>query len=168
MSHAHSTESVTFTCADGTPLHGHFVRAQGDATPGLPVLLCPATGVKQHYYLRFVNWLAHQGHDVLVFDYRGIGLSLHGRLKDCKATLAEWGQQDQVAALEWLLARTGQSQALLLGHSAGGQRLGSLQRCGQQVARQGLARGLVHGGAQSLAPPRPPPAHGLERWPRPR
>lgn len=126
MSHAHSTESVTFTCADGTPLHGHFVRAQGDATPGQPVLLCPATGVKQHYYLRFVNWLAHQGHDVLVFDYRGIGLSLKGRLKDCKATLAEWGQQDQVAALEWLLARTGQPQALLLGHSAGGQMIGLL------------------------------------------
>ena len=117
-------ERVEITCADGVRLHGHFVRGRPDAPAGLPVLLSPATGVKQHYYLRFVHWLAQQGHDVLVFDYRGIGLSLHGPLKHCRASLAEWGQQDQVAALEWLLQRTGSAQALLLGHSAGGQMIG--------------------------------------------
>jgi len=118
-------ERVEVTCADGVRLQGHFVPASG-GTPGLPVLLSPATGVKQHFYLRFVTWLAAQGHDVLVFDYRGVGLSLHGRLKDSKATLAEWGQQDQVAALDWLLRRTGSDKALLLGHSAGGQMIGLL------------------------------------------
>lgn len=117
-------ERVEITCADGVRLHGHFVRRRPEAPAGLPVLLSPATGVKQHYYLRFVHWLAKQGHDVLVFDYRGIGLSLHGPLQRCRATLAEWGQQDQVAALEWLLQRTGCEQALLLGHSAGGQMIG--------------------------------------------
>ena len=119
-------ERVEITCADGVRLLGHFVRSRSDAPAGLPVLLSPATGVKQHYYLRFVHWLAQQGHDVLVFDYRGIGLSLHGPLQHCRATLAEWGQQDQVAALEWLLQRTGSEQALLLGHSAGGQMIGLL------------------------------------------
>lgn len=116
---------VEITCADGVRLQGHFVRASG-GTPGLPVLLSPATGVKQQFYLRFVTWLAAQGHDVLVFDYRGVGLSLQGRLKDNKATLAEWGQQDQVAALDWLLRHTGSDKALLLGHSAGGQMIGLL------------------------------------------
>ena len=127
-------ERVEITCADGVRLLGHFVRSRSDAQAGLPVLLSPATGVKQHYYLRFVHWLAQQGHDVLVFDYRGIGLSLHGPLQHCRATLAEWGQQDQVAALEWLLQRTGSEQALLLGHSAGGQMIGLLPNH-QRVAR---------------------------------
>jgi predicted alpha/beta hydrolase len=127
-------ERVEITCADGVRLLGHFVRSRSDAPAGLPVLLSPATGVKQHYYLRFVHWLAQQGHDVLVFDYRGIGLSLHGPLQHCRATLAEWGQQDQVAALEWLLQRTGSEQALLLGHSAGGQMIGLLPNH-QRVAR---------------------------------
>lgn len=120
-----ASERIEITCADGVRLHGHFLPANG-GTPGLPVLLSPATGVRQHFYLRFATWLAAQGHDVLVFDYRGVGLSLHGPLKDCRATLAEWGQQDQVAALEWLAQRTGSEQVLLLGHSAGGQMIGLL------------------------------------------
>jgi predicted alpha/beta hydrolase len=67
-----------------------------------------------------------KGHDVLVFDYRGIGLSLQGALKDCRASLQEWGQQDQVAAINWLVQRTGAKKVLLLGHSAGGQMIGLL------------------------------------------
>lgn len=120
-----NAEPVRITCADGVGLQGHFIQASG-GSPDLPVLLSPATGVRQHFYLRFAQWLAAQGHDVLVFDYRGIGLSLQGPLRECRATLQEWGQQDQVAALNWLLQRTGQAQALMLGHSAGGQMLGLL------------------------------------------
>src|SRR3990167_597544 len=118
-------DPFTIPCADAGRLQAHFLPASG-GQPGLPVLLSPATGVRQHFYLRFATWLAAQGHDVLVFDYSGVGLSLHGPLKDCRATLAEWGQQDQVAALEWLAQRTGSEQVLLLGHSAGGQMIGLL------------------------------------------
>lgn len=119
---------VHITCQDGTPLTGHYLPAHGarQAASELPVLICPATGVKQHFYLRFATWLAEQGHDVLVFDYRGIGLSLQGPLKHHPATLSEWGQQDQVAALDWLVQRTDHAQVLLLGHSAGGQMMGLL------------------------------------------
>lgn len=121
-------QTIDITCQDGTRLKGHFLPAHAgqQAATHDPVLLCPATGVKQHFYLRFATWLAEQGHDVLVFDYRGIGLSLHGPLKDSRATLAEWGQQDQVAALDWLVRRTGREQVLLIGHSAGGQMMGLL------------------------------------------
>jgi len=125
---AHSAQPISFICQDGTRLHGHFVPAQREAQSEalMPVLICPATGVKQHFYLRFASWLAAQGHDVMVFDYRGIGLSQQGPLKHNRATLAEWGQQDQVAAIDWLLQHTGQAQVLLLGHSAGGQMMGLL------------------------------------------
>lgn len=121
-------EPVDITCQDGTRLKGHFLSASAgqQAAAHTPVLLCPATGVKQHFYLRFATWLARQGHDVLVFDYRGIGLSLQGRLRDSRATLTEWGQQDQVAALDWLVQRTGASKVALIGHSAGGQMIGLL------------------------------------------
>src|SRR5690606_25145207 len=118
-------ERVTIQCVDGTPLQGHFLLATGGLSH-LPVLLSPATGVKQQFYLRFAAWLAQQGHDVLVFDYRGIGLSLQGPLRDSRALLQDWGQQDQVAAIDWLLQRTRQEQVLLLGHSAGGQMVGLL------------------------------------------
>ncbi len=123
-----SAERIEIVCADGVRLCGHFLPAFGRQRPAteMPVLLCPATGVRQHFYLRFAAWLAEQGSDVLVFDYRGIGLSLHGPLKHCRATLAEWGQQDQVAALDALLRRTGSEQVALLGHSAGGQMIGLL------------------------------------------
>ena len=121
-------QAIEITCQDGTALKGHFLPAHAgrQAATHAPVLLCPATGVKQHFYLRFATWLAEQGHDVLVFDYRGVGLSLHGKLRDSRATLAEWGQQDQVAALSWLVQRTGHDKVLLLGHSAGAQMIGLL------------------------------------------
>lgn len=118
-------EPVEIACADGQRLRGHFIPAAGERG-GLPVLISPATGVKQHFYLRFARWLASQGHDVLVFDYRGIGLSLEGPLAQCRATLAEWGQVDQVAAIDWLLARSGAQSLVLVGHSAGGQMIGLL------------------------------------------
>lgn len=121
---AHQTAEII--CGDGYRLHGHFLPRAAGTSAGLPVLISPATGVRQHFYLRFARWLAAQGHDVLVFDYRGIGLSLHGSLRDCKATLADWGQQDQVAAIDWLLNRTGAEQIVIIGHSAGGQMIGLL------------------------------------------
>lgn len=123
-----SLQPIDIDCLDGTRLTGHFFappHAQG-VTSAAPVLLCPATGVRQHFYFNFARWLAERGHKVLVFDYRGIGMSLTGPLKFSQATLADWGQQDQVAALNWLVRETGQQQVLLLGHSAGGQMIGLL------------------------------------------
>ena len=118
-------EPVTLACADGERLQGHFFAGRGDAAAA-PVLISPATGVRQQFYWRFADWLASQGHPTLVFDYRGIGLSLQGRLADSRARLVDWGLLDQVAALQWLLARSGAAQVVLVGHSAGGQMMGLL------------------------------------------
>lgn len=118
--------AITITCQDGTPLVGHFFAPMATGAVRMPVLLAPATGVKQQFYFGFAQWLAKQGHAVLVFDYRGIGLSLQGRLRDCTATLAQWGQQDLPAAIDWLLAHTQAAQLVLVGNSVGGQMMGLL------------------------------------------
>lgn len=120
-------EAITLNCPDGVALAGHFfARSHANTSNELPVLIAPATGVKQQFYFRFAQWLSQQGHDVLVFDYRGIGLSLHGPLKACRASLVQWGQQDQRTAIDWLLHRTGAAQLVLVGNSAGGQMMGLL------------------------------------------
>lgn len=118
-------EPMDIVCEDGTRLAGRFFARAGGAGPASrPVLIAGATGVPQQFYRRFAAWLAAQGHDVLTFDYRGIGLSLHGPLRHCRARLLDWGRLDIPAALDALLARTGAAQAVLLGHSAGAQMLG--------------------------------------------
>lgn len=126
-------EPVELVCADGQRLQAHVFAARGEPQ-AQPVLLSPATGVKQHFYWRFADWLAGHGYEVLVFDYRGIGLSLEGKLSACKAQLLDWGRLDQVAALQYLLERSGADQALLLGHSAGGQMIGLLPKH-ERIAR---------------------------------
>jgi predicted alpha/beta hydrolase len=130
-------QRLTITCQDGQTLQGHWLPAP--QRQGLPVLLSPATGVKQHFYLRFARWLCAQGHDVLVFDYRGIGLSLQGRLADSSATLVQWGALDQAAALQTLLHLSGQDQAVIVGHSAGGQMIGLLHNHARVARVVGVA-----------------------------
>lgn len=118
-------EAMTVTCADGQRLQAHWFGARGEVHPH-PVLISPATGVRQQFYWRFADWLASQGHHVMVFDYRGIGLSLDRPLAGHPAQLVEWGQQDQVAAIQAVLQRSGATQLVLVGHSAGAQMIGLL------------------------------------------
>ncbi len=118
-------EPVTIVCADHQRLRGHFFAPRGAARP-LPVLIAPATGVRQQFYWRFADWMAERGHAVLVFDYRGIGLSRDVPLAASKARLVDWGRQDIVAALQCLLDRTRAPKAVLVGHSVGGQMIGLL------------------------------------------
>ncbi|OKB68541.1 alpha/beta hydrolase [Serratia marcescens] len=116
-------DAIRFIAADGCMLSGsYFPASSGDKTP---VLICPATGVKQGFYYAFAQWLSEQGHSVLVFDYRGIGASLaEPHVRYSKARKQDWGEQDMPAALNWLLSKTAAQQAHLIGHSAGAQLVG--------------------------------------------
>lgn len=118
-----SFENVTITCTDGYRLSGRFYQSK-HPTQNLPILVCPATGITQGFYHNFIEWITTQGSDVLVFDFRGIGESLQGKLSDSNASIQDWGQLDIPAAIETLLNKTNQKQVILLGHSAGGQLLG--------------------------------------------
>ncbi len=116
-------ENITIICADQYPLSARFYAAQ-TKKPSNAILICPATGITQTFYHAFAEWLSVQGHPVLTFDFRGIGSSLHGRLKDSNASIQDWGQLDIPAAIDMLIQKTHQDQVTLIGHSAGGQLLG--------------------------------------------
>lgn len=116
-------EELNIVCADQYTLSARFYAAQTHSTHS-PVLICPATGITKGFYHHFASWLSEQGYPVLVFDFRGIGNSLHGRLKDSTASIQKWGQLDIPAAIDTLIEKTGAPSIHLLGHSAGGQLLG--------------------------------------------
>ena len=116
-------EALNITCKDGYRLSARFYAAQTKQHEH-PVLICPATGITKQFYNSFASWLSEQGYDVLVFDFRGIGDSLHGPLSKSTASIVQWGQLDIPAAVDALLQKTSAAQVILLGHSAGGQLLG--------------------------------------------
>lgn len=86
-------ELFKILCDDGVDLVGCFyprtlaVESSTGGVPHLPVLIAGATDVPQQFYRGFAAWLAAHGHDVLTFDYRGIGLSRQGALKHSQAGL---------------------------------------------------------------------------------
>ena len=117
-------ESFTIRCKDGYSLGARFYTRSATQKKNYPILICPATGITQKFYQAFAEWLITQGYDVLSFDFRGIGCSLHGPLSQSKASIVNWGQLDIPAAIETLLYKTQADQVILVGHSAGGQLLG--------------------------------------------
>lgn len=118
-----SYESFWMSCKDDYQLAAQFYSAQ-DHTKPYPILICPATGITKNFYHAFAEWLSKQGYSVLSFDFRGIGESLHGPLKNSKASINDWGIYDIPAAIETLLERTQAEKVIIVGHSAGGQLLG--------------------------------------------
>lgn len=118
-----SVESFWISCKDGYQLAAQFYPIEHPDKP-YPVLICPATGITKNFYHAFAEWLNQQGYQVLSFDFRGIGESLHGSLKDSTASINDWGIYDIPAAIEALLNRTQAEKIIIVGHSAGGQLLG--------------------------------------------
>ncbi|MBJ9955773.1 alpha/beta hydrolase family protein [Acinetobacter courvalinii] len=118
-----SVESFWISCKDSYQLAAQFYPVLNSDKP-YPILICPATGITKNFYHAFAQWLNQQGYPVLSFDFRGIGESLHGALKDSTASINEWGMYDIPAAIEALLNRTQAEKVIIVGHSAGGQLLG--------------------------------------------
>ena len=106
-------ETLTLQCQDGYNLSARFYAAISESKE-LPVLVCPATGITKQFYHQFCVWLQAQGYAVMVFDFRGIGDSLAGPLKNSKASIVQWGQLDIPAAIDTLLARTHAEKVTLL------------------------------------------------------
>jgi predicted alpha/beta hydrolase len=111
---------LSILAADGVAFAGHWHTGRaGSAARRGTIVLAPATGVPQGFYLRFAQWLATQGVDVLRFDFRGIAASRPERLRGFAADFSHW-TLDLDAALKLALERTGAGKVSLVGHSIGG------------------------------------------------
>lgn len=111
--------AVVLPAEDGCNLAARHYPAR--AEPRGVVLIVPAMGVAQTYYSALAEWLAGQGWHVLSFDYRGIGLSRQGSLRNLKADVLDWARLDCAAAVDAAAALAAGKPVCWLGHSLGGQ-----------------------------------------------
>jgi predicted alpha/beta hydrolase len=109
------------------------------ADPRGAALIVPAMGVTQGYYASFAGWLAEQGFLVATFDYRGIGRSRNGRMRDERATIVDWATTDCAAMVEAVAARAPGRPLTWIGHSLGGQILAFLPA----PARARIAKAVI-------------------------
>jgi alpha-beta hydrolase superfamily lysophospholipase len=109
-----SYEDVYFNSADGTRLHGWFIPALGE-TRGVVLHVHGNTG-KLEYNLGGTLWLPRAHYAVLMFDYRGYGLS------DDKKPAPKALMEDTQAAIAYLKSRqdTAVQKPLILAQSLGG------------------------------------------------
>jgi predicted alpha/beta hydrolase len=106
---------------------GHEISAELFAPDGEPrgaALIVPAMGVTQAFYRALASWLAGQGFLTATFDYRGMGRSRRGRLRDVDATVVDWAVVDCAAMVDAMAARAPGKPLTWIGHSLGGQLLG--------------------------------------------
>lgn len=110
--------------ADGVALAARWYEPAGPARA--VALISPATGVPQRYYRHFAAWLTSRGYAVLSYDYRGIGESRRGALRQDRSRMRDWALKDMPAALAAANARCEREglPLLLVGHSFGGNAIG--------------------------------------------
>lgn len=106
-------EAIKFESSDGTPLTGIFFPPEGDPKATVVHFHGNAQNMTSHY--AYSAWLAKEGYNVFIFDYRGYGASggkptLDGVVMDGKAALRH--------ALK--LPGASPSRIVILGQSLGG------------------------------------------------
>ncbi|MEO8019152.1 MAG: alpha/beta fold hydrolase [Pseudomonadota bacterium] len=108
---------------DGRELRAHWLIA---AQRRGVMVLNGATGFPQSFYFKLSQYAATRGYDVLLYDYRGMGLSAPADLATETARMSDWGLLDMRAALDAAAERAQDQPVVTLGHSIGGQFLGLL------------------------------------------
>jgi predicted alpha/beta hydrolase len=111
---------VEIAADDGYEL-GATVFSPSVPQPHAPVtIIAGATGVPRSFYARFATFLAQHGRIAVTFDYRGIGGSLHGPIRQSKARFRDWGVLDIPGVLAWAAATYPGHPIHWTGHSYGG------------------------------------------------
>ncbi len=128
--------------APGITLAGSLHRDGNVAAAGTVVLINSAMGMPRGFYTPLANFLAGEGIDTLTWDYRGIGDSVKGSVKNTPSSIHDWGEQDLPAMIDWLRARYPKRRLVIVAHSVGGQILG-------MTPKTNLADRLVMIGSQS-------------------
>lgn len=117
-------EPITFPAVDDYELHGQYWGHERNRSIGA-VLINGATGLKCSYYSNYAQYLSSKGFNVLIFDYRGVGLSRPKDIRSINATKRDWGLYDTEGAILKLIQLTTENQPLVaVCSSIGGFTLG--------------------------------------------
>jgi predicted alpha/beta hydrolase len=108
---------------DGRELTAHWFAAP--QRRGV-IVFNGATGFRQSFYFKLAQYASARGYDVLLYDYRGIGLSAPADLAADNSRMSDWGLLDMRAALDAGAVRAQGLPVVTFGHSVGGQFLGLL------------------------------------------
>ena len=135
--------SLTFKTEDGAELVGRLYCP--DTRPFVALVLNGATGVLQTFYTHFARWLAaERGIACLTYDYRDIGRSWSGPMRDSVADMSDWGIRDQVAARRAMRRAVPDVPLWMLGHSLGAMLLPNQPETDDIARVIGVASGMVH------------------------
>jgi predicted alpha/beta hydrolase len=115
---------IQFPARDGRLIGGELF---GEEQPRACAIVAGAMAVPARFYRPYARYLSSTGLAVLTVDYRGIGASRSGPLKDDPATFHDWGEQDLGGAVDFLQERFPGLPLHWVGHSAGGQLMGLLE-----------------------------------------
>ena len=117
--------AIELSADDGHALAGHLWRHAQRATQPRPVVIInAATSVRCQYYARFAQYLFNAGADVVIYDYRGIGVSRAGSIKSSRAGWLDWGERDFEAILQYATTAFPSQPIHVVGHSVGGVLIG--------------------------------------------
>ena len=117
---------------DGYELGGLLCGVGGDK-PQRVAVLHPGAGIPAASYRRFAMFLAQSGIPVLLYDYRGIGLSRPRSLRGFRATVEDWAEYDCTGAIAWLQQRFPGVQMIGIAHSIGALLVGGARNAAQQA-----------------------------------
>lgn len=124
-------DEVRIPAHDGYELGGLLCSMPGVKPPRVAVLH-PGAGIRCMSYRRFALFLAQSGIPVLLYDYRGIGLSRPRALRGFRATVEDWAEYDCTGAIAWLQQRFPESSVVGMAHSIGALLVGGARNARQQ------------------------------------
>jgi predicted alpha/beta hydrolase len=129
----------TIVAKNGCTIRAAFF--QPDGVPKAAVLIVPAMGVNQNYYIPCAAWLSSQGYLAATFDYSGIGRSNNGDIRKLKLTIVDWARFDCDAMIASVSAAAPNRPLYWLGHRLGGQILGFVPDSGRITKAVTIAAG---------------------------
>ena len=120
--HASSTvisREIEIPAQDSRVLAATLYEALTSADEPITVIAGGA-GIPRRYYGRFATYLAERGRPTVTFDYRDIGGSRHGSLKNTKVGMRDWCVLDVPGVIAWAKREYPDRPLHWVGHSMGG------------------------------------------------
>src|SRR5258706_8936338 len=117
---------------DGYELGGLLCSVRGEK-PARVAVLHPGAGIRALSYRRFATFLAQSGMPVLLYDYRGIGLSRPRSLRGFRATVGGGAEYDCTGAIGWLQEHFPGVEIVGIAHSIGALLVGGAANAAHQA-----------------------------------